>query len=193
MNKLINNMELYAKENNIPIMEKEGIEFLSKFIREKNIKNILEVGSAIGYSAIKMALDNPGVNIVTIELNKSRYDMAVENINKLDLNDRIIIYNDDALLIDIQGEFDLIFIDAAKAQYIKFFEKYRKNLTNNGYLISDNLKFHGFVNDSSLKMSRNLRQLVGKIKRYIEFLENNEEYSTKFIDIGDGIAVSKRR
>ncbi len=185
-------LEEYAKKNNIPIMQKDGILFLKDYIVKNNVKNILEIGSAIGYSAIQMAIINDDINIVTIERDDIRYKEAVKNINNFNLNKRINIILGDALDTKIDGKFDLIFIDAAKAQYIKFFEKYKFNLADNGVIISDNLSFHGLTNPDVIIKNRNLRQLVGKINKYKEFLENNKEFSTEFFDVGDGIAVSRR-
>lgn len=193
MEKLIEEMEKYAIEYDIPIMQKDGIEFFQKLILENNIKSILEIGSAIGYSAIQLARLDHEISITTIERDDVRYEQAVKNIQKSGLSRQITIHHADALEIEIEGEFDCIFIDAAKAQYIKFFEKYEKNLSENGLILSDNLSFHGFVENPELKMSRNLRQLVGKIKRYITWLENNEEYDTLFIHEGDGLAISRKK
>ena len=188
----VEELEEYAKENNITIMQKDGIEFLTNYIRENNIKNILEIGSAIGYSAIKMALVDNHIKVTTIERDKERYDIAVANINKFNLNDRINIILGDALETNIEGEYDLIFIDAAKSQYIKFFEKYELNLKQGGAIVTDNLSFHGLVEDVSKTTNRNTRQLVGKIKKYIEYLKNNNRYKTTFYKLGDGVAISKK-
>jgi len=185
-------IENYAKEYNVPIMQKEGIEFLINFIKENNIKSILEVGTAIGYSAIRMALVSNDISITTIERDKQRYDEAVKNIKEFNLENQIELIYGDALEVEITGSYDLIFIDAAKAQSIKFFQKYEKLLKKEKFIITDNLDFHGLVN-SDENMSRNLKQLIRKIKNYIQFLKENEEYETKFYNIGDGISVSKRR
>ena len=185
-------IEQYAKENNIPIMEKEGIEFLTNFIKENNIKTILEIGSAIGYSAIKMALIDENIKIVTIERDIDRYNLAIKNINDFNLDNQIKIINDDAFNVNIRNKFDLIFIDAAKAQYIKFFEKFKTNLKSDGYIITDNLNFHGLTHTKEHIESRNVRQLVRKINNYIDFLKTNEEFDTTFLEIGDGVWVSKR-
>ena len=115
-------LENYAKEKGIPIMQKEGIRFLQEYIKKNNIQNILEIGAAIGYSAIQMALVDQNVRVTTIERDYPRYLEAVKNIHNFNLDKNIRIINADALDIDIEGKFDLIFIDAAKAQYIKFFE-----------------------------------------------------------------------
>lgn len=185
-------LEEYAKERNIPIMQKDGIEFLINFIKENNIKSILEIGTAIGYSAIQMALVDSDIKITTIERDEERYNIALKNVNDFKLNNQINLIYGDALEVSVNGEYDLIFIDAAKAQNIKFFTKYEPFLKTGKYIITDNLNFHGLVN-SNEQMSRNLKQLVRKISNYIEFLKDNENYITKFYDIGDGISVSEKR
>ena len=185
-------LEEYAKINNIPIMQKDGILYLINYIKENNIKNILEIGSAIGYSSIMMASINSDIRITTIERDKDRYDLAVSNIKKYNLDKQINIIYGDAVDTDITGMYDLIFIDAAKAQYIKFFEKFKSNLDENGVIVSDNLKFHGLVDGNDDNLSRNVKGLVRKLRLYIDFLQNNKEFKTIFYNIGDGIAVSKK-
>ena len=193
MNNLIQEMEKYAEKENVPIMQKDGIEFLLGFIKKNNIKSILEIGSAIGYSSIRMALVNDDITITTIERDKSRYLKAVDNINKSSLDNRIEIINDDALDVDIDKKFDLIFIDAAKSKNIDFFEKYKINLSEKGFIITDNLSFHGLVDkDINLIESRNVRGLVRKIRKYIEFLKENKEFKTEFLSVGDGISISQK-
>ena len=183
-------LEKYALENNVPIMQKDGIYFLTNYIKENNIKSILEIGSAIGYSAIKMALVDNDIKVTTIERDIDRYNIAVKNINDFNLNDRIKIINADALDIELNDRYDLIFIDAAKSQYIKFFEKFEKNLKTNGVIVSDNLSFHGLVEDDSKTNNRNTKQLVRKIRKYIDYLKENPNYKTTFYELGDGVAIS---
>lgn len=186
-------IEKYAEDNKIPIMMKDGIEFLTKYIKENNIKNILEIGTAIGYSAIKMALVDEKIKIVTLEKDKERYEIAKKNIKEFNLEKQIQVINIDALEYEEEQQYDLIFIDAAKAQYIKFFEKYKKNLKQNGTIISDNLDFHGLVKNPELTTNKNTKQLVRKINKYIEFLKENKEFKTEFISLGDGIGISKKQ
>ena len=114
---MLENIEKYAKEYNIPIMQKEGIEFLTDFIRKNNIKKILEIGTAIGYSAIKMALVDQNIEIVSIERDDERYEEAVKNVKLFNLENRIKLINQDAFDVELNDKFDLIFIDAAKALY----------------------------------------------------------------------------
>ena len=186
-------LEEYAKRNNIPIRQKDGILYLINYIKENNIKNILEIGSAIGYSSIMMASINSDIRITTIERDKDRYDLAVFNIKKYNLDKQINIIYGDAVDTDITGMYDLIFIDAAKGKNIFFFEKYKNNLVKGGTIITDNLSFHGLVEDSDLVKTKNQRGIVNKIKDFISFLDNNEEFATEYIPVGDKIAISKRR
>ena len=186
-------LEEYARINNIPIMQKDGILYLINYIKENNIKNILEIGSAIGYSSIMMASINSDIRITTIERDKDRYDLAVSNIKKYNLDNQINIIYGDAVDIDINGMYDLIFIDAAKGKNIFFFEKYKNNLVKRGTIITDNLSFHGLVEDNSLIRTKNQKGIVNKIKDFISFLDNNDEFDTEYIPVGDKIAISKRR
>lgn len=186
-------LEEYAKINNIPIMQKDGILYLINYIKDNNIKNILEIGSAIGYSSIMMASINSDIRITTIERDKDRYDLAVSNIKKYNLDNQINIIYGDAVDTDITGMYDLIFIDAAKGKNIFFFEKYKNNLVKRGTIITDNLSFHGLVEDNSLVKTKNQKGIVNKIKDFISFLDNNDEFDTEYIPVGDKIAISKRR
>lgn len=189
---MIEEIEKYAKINNVPIMLKDGIEFMLDYIKKNNIKNILEIGCAIGYSSIRMALVDSDIKVTTIERDLNRYNEAIKNIKKFNLEDRINVIYSDAFDVELSDKFDLIFIDAAKSQYIKFFEKFKLNLCDNGTIISDNLDFHGLTKATDIK-NRNTRQLVRKINEYVDFLKNNEEFNTEFISIGDGIGISKRK
>ncbi len=191
---VIKEMKNYAHLNNVPIITDDGLNYLIKYIKEHNIKNILEIGTAIGYSAICMCNVSNDINITTIERDENRYKEAINNVTKANLNDRINIIFGDALEVDVDGKYDLIFIDAAKAQNIKFFEKYEINLNDNGTIITDNMNFHGLVNVNSEDIkSRDLRQLVRKVNNYKLYLENNNRYNTDFLNIGDGLAVSKKK
>ncbi len=187
---ILEEIEMYAKENKIPIMQKDGIEFMTTYIKKHHFKRILEIGCAIGYSAIKMALIDPNIQITTIERDEERYHMALKNIKRCHLENQIEVLHKDALDVELGEQFDFIFIDAAKGQYIPFFEKFEKNLVVQGVIISDNLKFHGLVEKEDDGLSRNVRGIVRKLRKYIEFLKNNDRFETQFFDIGDGISIS---
>ena len=189
---LIKQMKDYAELNNVPIMTDEGINYLTKYIKDNNVKNILEVGAAIGYSSIMMCGVDKDITVTTIERDEKRYLEAIKNIKKFDLEERINLIYKDALEVELDDKYDLIFIDAAKAQNRRFFERYEKNLKKDGTIITDNMNFHGLVKDPTKIESRNLRQLVRKVGEYKVFLEENKSFKTEFLDIGDGLAISKR-
>ena len=190
---MIQEMEKYARENRIPIMMSDGIEYLCHYIRKHRIKKILEIGSAIGYSAIRMALVDDDIEVTTIEKDERRYQVAFRNIEKFGLDHRIHIICDDALEVDLKdNNFDLIFIDASKGHNIDFFIKYKDYLKRDGVIITDNLSFHGLVEDESLIQTKNQRGIVRKIKKFIDFLDHNLEFKTEYIEVGDKISISKR-
>ncbi|MFI3260215.1 MAG: O-methyltransferase [bacterium] len=195
MKELIMEMEEYASLKNVPIIEKESITFLMKYIKTKNVKNILEIGSAIGYSAILMASSNKETNVTTIERDEVRYMECLKNVKKCGLESKINVVYQDALEINLSEDikYDLIFIDAAKGQYVNFFEKFQHFLAPGGVIVSDNIKFHGYTGNSKSIESKNLRGLVEKLERYIEFLKDNPTFNTEFYNIGDGISVSERK
>ena len=190
----IRNLKEYAINNNIPIMQDEGIDFLTTFIVKKQIKNVLEIGTAIGYSAIMMARCSNDIHITTIERDETRYMEALKNIKKFELEDRITLIFNDALNVKLDEEFDLIFIDAAKGKNQDFFERFEGNLSMNGYIITDNMNFHGYVKMKEEDItSKNILGIVRKIKDYTYFLENHMLYKTTIYDVGDGVAVTERR
>jgi len=195
MNEKLDAIKKYAEENNVPIMQDSGIRYLTEYIRKNNnIKNILEIGTAIGYSAIMMCLVRDDVVVTTIERDEKRYLEAIKNIKKFNLEERINLIYNDALEVKLNDNYDLIFIDAAKAQNTKFFERFERNLVNGGTIITDNMFFHGLVFKSDEEIeSKNLRQLVRKVKDYKLFLENNTRYETEILKIGDGLAVSIKK
>ncbi|MBQ4032178.1 MAG: O-methyltransferase [Bacilli bacterium] len=194
MKEKILEMEQYARDYNVPIIEKDSIAFIMKFIKANDIQEVLEIGSAIGYSAILMASVKDDIKITTIERDKTRYLECLKNIKECGMENKIDVVFQDALEMNLSGvSYDLIFIDAAKGQYTNFFEKYKYFLKPGGVIITDNLKFHGHVGNRENIASRNLRQLVGKIENYIDYLKDNEEFETKFYDVGDGLSVSIRK
>ena len=189
---MIEELERYAKENNVPIMMPDGIAYVETYIKENNVKNILEIGTAIAYSAIRMCLASDDVKVTTIERNPVMISKAKENIKKFNMEDRITIIEGDALDVTVDGSYDLIFIDAAKSQYIKFFNKYTPLLNKDGVVITDNLNFHGLREKVDTIESKNLRSMMKKLNDYIDFLKDNKEFTTTFLSIGDGLGITKR-
>ncbi|MBE6147640.1 MAG: O-methyltransferase [Firmicutes bacterium] len=190
----IKEIKKYALDNKVPIMVDDGIDFLTEFIVNKQINSVLEIGSAIGYSAIMMALSNPNLKITTVERDRERYLEAVKNVKKLNLENQITLIFKDAFDVYLTEKYDLVFLDAAKGQNIKFFEKFEKNLNKEGYIITDNMDFHGLVEQQDTKdLSRNVRGLIRKINEYTDFLKSHPLYQVEFYKIGDGIAVATKK
>lgn len=191
-NTLLVSLRTFADEHKVPIITEVGINFLIQLIKLRNIKTVLEIGTAIGYSSIAMAT-HTDVSITSIERDQEMYQKAKENVKKANLENKISLIYGDALDIDetILEEVDLIFIDAAKAQSIKFFEKYETRLSNKGIIVTDNLLFHGLV-IAEIK-DRNLRQLVRKIDTFNKWVVQKEPYDTYIYKIGDGMSVSIKR
>jgi predicted O-methyltransferase YrrM len=191
-NPVLVSLRSYAEEFNVPVINEEGIKFINQVIKLKGIKTILEIGTAIGYSSINMALNND-VEITTIERDEGMFNIAKENIFDNNLENRITQIFNDALEVDEStlGSYDLIFIDAAKAQSIKFFDKYKKNLTKNGVIITDNLLFHELV--VAEIRERNLKQLVAKIDRFNKFVVEQDDFDTYIYHLGDGMSLSIKK
>ncbi len=187
---LLLEMERYAEENSVPISQPESIRFLEIIIKIANAKRILEVGSAIGYSAIRMS-NAAGGEVTTIELSEEMADIAEENIRKAGLSDKINLIRGDAreILSKIQGEFDLIFVDAAKGQYAEFFKESRRLLRRGGIMVSDNVLYKGMTATDELLIHRKIT-LVRRLRSYLDMLKENKEFSTALIPIGDGVALS---
>jgi predicted O-methyltransferase YrrM len=191
-------MEDFAEEHDVPIMEKTGIEVLLLLLSMQQPKKILEIGTAIGYSAIRMALKVPNTEIITVELDDARYVQANENIKQMGLEARIHTLHGDALELSEEirkfGPYDALFIDATKAKYTKFFALYEPMLTKNGMIYTDNVLFKGTVaRDRSELQTRRQRTLVRKLDEYNQSLSTLEEYETTIIPVGDGIAVTRRK
>lgn len=187
---LLLEMEEYAKEHGVPISQPESIRFLEIIIKIANAKRILEVGSAIGYSAIRMSRAAEG-EVTTIELSDEMADIAEENIKKAGLSDKITLIRGDGreVIPTIEGEFDLIFIDAAKGQYQEFFNEAKRLLRVGGILVSDNVLFKGMTATDELVIRRKIT-IVKRLREYLTMLKENKDFATALLPIGDGVAIS---
>ncbi|HAX02933.1 MAG: hypothetical protein A2Y45_05830 [Tenericutes bacterium GWC2_34_14] len=181
-------LRAYAISKKVPIITDEVYLFLKAFVLEHNIKDVLEIGTAIGYSALAMA--SFGCNVKTLERDEFMIDEARRHFDLFDNEKRIELIPFDALTYEGDlGMFDLIFIDAAKSQYQTFFNKYERYLKKGGYIICDNLHFHHLTPD---KVNRHTQALLRKIKVFKTFLKEHPHYETTFYDDGDGLSVSKK-
>lgn len=194
----IKQLEKYAEEHRIPIMDPVSIDFLMQLIRIKKPKWILEIGTAIGYSALRMSEAFPEAKITTIERDDHLYDLSLKHIKQLGKEEAIKVLHGDALnvLSDLASSkkktlYDVVFIDAAKAQYQRFFELVKPILADNALVVSDNILFKGLVVNSNSE-SKRLNNLAGKIRHYNKWLTELEGFNTSIVPIGDGIAISVR-
>lgn len=192
----IDELRHYAEQYNVPIMDKISTEFVKQLIRIKDVKSILEIGTAIGYSAMHFASCDPSINVWTIERKEEMYEQAISNIKDFGYESQVNVIFSDALeafeLLPTDQSFDMIFIDAAKAQSQKFFELYEPLLKDDGIIITDNILYHGFVSDIEIVRNRNVKQMVKKVQKYNDWLMNHDKYKTTLINIGDGMAISKK-
>jgi predicted O-methyltransferase YrrM len=190
-------MEQFAKENDVPIMELTGMEALLTYVLLKQPKRILEVGTAIGYSAIRMALACPTAEIISIERDEERYSIAQENVQIMQLQEKITLLLGDANELQTQVEnyapYDFIFIDAAKGQYQNFFDHYSSMLSPDGIIVTDNVLFRGYVADESGLESRRLRSLVKKIRNFNTYLMEHPDFHSTILPVGDGMMISMRK
>lgn len=191
---ILNELEEYAKEHQTPIIKPDGLAFLCQIIRLGKIKNVLEIGTAIGYSAIAMSLLT-GVSLTTIERDPEMAKIARTNIEKAGLTAKINLIFEDALTMDASnlGTFDLLFIDAAKGQNLPIFERFEGCIPSGGVIIIDNLLFHGFVENPETIISRDRRQMIHKIQQFNDFILNNERLDASIYDIADGIGFCLKK
>ena len=188
---MFDDLKEFARENAVPIIRDEGLEFLLSSIKKYNVKSCLEIGSAIGYSALMIS--SLYVTVTTIERDDKMVELSKQNFKKYDKDNLIELVHKDALEYTPNKTFDLIFIDAAKAQNKKFFLRFTPYLNDGGLVIVDNLNFHGLTDNISNIKSKNLRSLVKKINEFKEWLKENEEYNTTFTDKGDGMSLSIKK
>ena len=185
-------MEEYAKENHVPIITQDIAGLLSVLIKSAGIKSILEVGTAIGYSAIHMGLSaGEGFSIKTIERNEESAAIATEFIKRAGMEDNIKIVTGDAeeLLKDVPGSFDMIFVDAAKGQYMDFMKDSIGKLKTGGLFVCDNVLFRGMVAERSLLIRRKIT-IVKRLKKFLSFISSCESLQTTIIPMGDGMSIS---
>lgn len=184
-----------ARQDGVPIMQPVAMATVLQLLTLHKPNKILEVGTAVAYSSIKMALALPNIRIVTIERDESMYEQAMSNVKKLGLDNRINIIYKDALeafeIVKDFGPFDALLIDAAKAQYKNFFEIYEPLVKEKGLILTDNILFRGLVYEEAETIdSKRIRRLVQKIDEYNHWLNNHPSFQTVFLPVDDGIAVT---
>lgn len=191
-----NDIELlreYANTNQVPIVDRNTLEIIKQIIRIHQTKRIIEIGTAIGYSSMQFASVSKDIHVTTIERDTEMIDQAKHNITSNQFTNQIELIEGDALeqFDKVKSQtFDMLFIDAAKAQSKKFFELYTPLLKKGGIVVTDNVLYNGFVSNIDIVRSRNVRQMVKKVQQFNEWLMQNEQYTTNFLNMDDGLAIS---
>ena len=183
-----------ALKEGVPIIKDEGLAFLLEFVKKNEFKDILELGTAVGYSAMNMARLDPNIHVDTIEKNEDMYSQAIKNIKDAGLDSQIDVHFMPIEEYETNKMYDFIFVDAAKAQYGKYLEKFLPNLKDNGKMLFDNMVFHGLIYKVDEIESKNLRNLVKKIIKFRDEMHIDNRFDIMMNDnVGDGILILSRR
>lgn len=189
---LILEMEEFAREHNVPIVTKEVAEYLKFLVESHNFKNILEIGTAIGYSGTimgRVAKENGG-KLTTIEIDEVRYNQALENFKKANLDDNVIAILGDGVeeIKKLNDTFDFIFIDASKGHYMEFFKDSYERLSDNGIIFIDNIMFRGYLYK---EYPKRFKTIVKRLDQFIDFLYENHNFV--LLPFGDGIGLVRKK
>ena len=195
-NEIVQEIKNGSLEQNVPIITDEVLKYMIFNARNIKARNILEIGTATGYSGLflaQIANENDGF-LTTMEIDEIRYGKAVENFKKLGLFEKNKMVFGDALKeipkLDKNMKYDFIFIDASKGQYLKFFEMSYELLNENGIIFIDNLMFRGLVAADKEEIPKRYKTIVKRLKEFIEKL--NEEYNFVLLPFGDGVGIVKK-
>jgi predicted O-methyltransferase YrrM len=189
---LLQSLERRAEELYIPILDLETASVLRVLLQIIKPRSILELGTAIGYSTIWLARYTEA-KITTIERDLVRSAEARENLQLAGVSDRVELLEGDALdLIETLGEYDMVFLDAAKGQYPRFLELLTPHLKEGGVLLTDNVLFQGMVSGET-EVKRKLRTMINRLREYNQILAEHPSYETTFVPIGDGLAISLKK
>lgn len=192
----LDELEAFAKSTQVPVIRKEMQSLMRTLLVMNKPKRILEVGTAIGFSALFMSEFMPeDGHITTIEKYEKRIPVARENFKKFSKEDKITLLEGDAgeILKELEGPFDFIFMDAAKGQYIHFLPDVLRILAPSGVLLSDNVLQDGNIIESKFAVTRRDRTIHKRMREYLYTLKNHEELETAILTIGDGVALSVKR
>ncbi len=191
---LLSELREYAEENHVPIIEEECEEFYNFLINTTKPKKILELGTAIGYSAISFSMNESVERLVTVEINEDMVKIAKKNIKESGLEDKIEIVHSDAYeyLVESSDTFDFIFIDAAKGQYEKYFDEAIKLLNRDGIIVCDNVLFRGMIANQELVKRRKIT-IVKRLRKFLKDIKDDDRFYSSIVPIGDGALLIRRK
>ena len=192
----LNELEKKAREDRVPVIRREMQSFLKVLLQIKRPRLILEVGTAVGFSTLLMSEYAPAkCEITTIENYEKRIPIARENFKRAGREEQITLLCGDAaqVLKTLEGSFDLIFMDAAKAQYIHFLPEVLRLLPSGGILVSDNVLQDGDLIESHFAVERRNRTIYKRMREYLYVLKNHEELETSILPLGDGVTLSIKK
>ena len=185
-------LEKFARENHIPVLLDDSAKFLAEFLKQKQYVNILEIGTAVGYSGSIMLSVSKNAKLTTIELNEESFKKATQTFATLNLTQRVTQLLGDAyehicILHEQKKQYDLIFLDGPKGQYLKYYPLLLDMLETNGCLLADNVLFKGMVRSNEYPKHKK-RAMILKLRQFVNEIETREDLQTKIHEIGDGIA-----
>ena len=191
---LLDEIEKYGRDNKIPILLDDSLEFISNILKEIRPNRVLEIGTAIGFSSICFSkyLAEGGV-IDTIERDENRIEEAKQNFKKVEVENKINLYEGDAvdILPNLNEKYDVVFIDAAKGKYPFFLKEALRMIKDNGIIIADNILYKGYVMSDYNKHKQ--RTAVRNLREYIKETTEDPNMITEILDVGDGLAISRLR
>lgn len=188
----LDKFRIQCEQRSLPIIHKEVAQYIKLVINQVKAKSIIEVGTNVGFSSIFMSsvMGNDG-RVVTIERSDKFYEEALQNIKKFNLENIIEAHFGDAaeILDNIEGNFDIAFIDAAKSYYKLFFDKCAKKMKTGGIILSDNVLYQGMIATDELVVRRK-KTLVRNLRNYLEYISHDDRFITSVLPLGDGLAVT---
>ncbi len=191
-NEILNEQRIYAMINNVPILRESEVHLFEELLSLYQPTSVLEIGTAIGYSTLLMARQmGEGGHITSIELDKVRHEMAKYYIGQSDYKDNVYLLNGDAneILVNLKGEYDLVFLDGPKGQYLKQLELIMPLLKEGAVVLADNVLFRGYVRGDK-EPPRRFKTITKRLQEYLNFVENKELFNTTIYPLGDGMSVS---
>lgn len=191
-NEILNEQRIYAMINNVPILRESEVHLFEELLSLYQPTSVLEIGTAIGYSTLLMARQmGEGGHITSIELDTVRHEMAKYYIGQSDYKDNVYLLNGNAneILVNLKGEYDLVFLDGPKGQYLKQLELIMPLLKEGAVVLADNVLFRGYVRGDK-EPPRRFKTIRKRLQEYLNFVENKELFNTTIYPLGDGMSVS---